>query len=57
MFENSRQNKIRTLEPKKDFIINDINIKEYDITSISTILAVSSLFLLSMRFIVLAGIC
>lgn len=56
MFENTRQNNIRTLEPKKQFLVNDINIKDYNLTSISTIIAVLTLFLLSMRFIVLAGI-
>ena len=56
MFENIGHNKIRTLEPKKEFIINDININEYDMSAISTIIAVSALFLLSMRFVVLAGI-
>lgn len=48
-----RQNKVRTLEPKRDFIVNDINIKDYDLVSVSTIIAVSSLFLLSMKLFVL----
>lgn len=56
MFENTGSNKIRTLQPKKELIKNDINIKEYDLTSVSTVIAVSTLFLLSMKLIVLAGI-
>ncbi len=53
MFENMRRNKIRTLEPKRTLIVNDINIKDYDLASVSTIIAVSSLFLLSMKLVVL----
>jgi hypothetical protein len=56
MFENMRQNKIRTLEPKKDLIINDVNIKEYNLTSVSTIILVSTMFLLSMEWIAVFGI-
>lgn len=55
MFENMRQNKVRTLEPKKSFIVNDINIKDYNLASVSTIIAVSSLFLLSMKLVVLTA--
>ncbi|HIH35204.1 MAG TPA: hypothetical protein HA277_03180 [Methanosphaera sp.] len=54
MFENMRRNKIRTLEPKRNVIVNDINIKDYDLASVSTIIAVSSIFLLSMKLVVLA---
>ncbi len=53
MFENNRQNKIRTLEPKRNFIVNDINIRDYDLLSISTVIAVSTIFLLSMELMVL----
>lgn len=53
MFENIRRNKIKTLEPKKELIINDINLQEYNLASISTIIAVSSIFLLSMKLIVM----
>ncbi len=54
MFENTKHNKIRTLEPKRNLIVNDINIREYDLASISTIIAVSTIFLLSMELMVLA---
>ncbi|MBR0471465.1 MAG: hypothetical protein IJI98_02045 [Methanosphaera sp.] len=56
MFKNTRQNKIRTLEPKKQFINNDINIKELNITAITTIITVSTLFLLSLELFVITGI-
>lgn len=56
MFDSIKDNKIRTLEPKKQFIVNDINISECNLTSLFTIIAVSTLFLLSMRFVVLGGI-
>ena len=55
MFENMGQNKLKTLEPKRNFIVNDINIKDYDLASVATIIAVSSLFLLSMKIIVLTA--
>lgn len=55
MFEIMKRNKIRTLEPKKEFINNDINLEEYDMNSVFTIIAVSTLFLLSMRLIIMAG--
>lgn len=56
MFENTRQNKIKTLEPKKQFFINDINIQEIDFLAVSTLIAVPTLFLLSMELLVLSGI-
>jgi len=56
MFENPRQNKIKTLEPKRSFIINDINLKEYDLTAVTTIISVSILFLLSLELLVITGI-
>ncbi|MBQ6219474.1 MAG: hypothetical protein IJJ47_07075 [Methanosphaera sp.] len=55
MFEIIKRNKVRTLEPKKDFIVNDINIKEYDLNAVLTIVAVSILFLLSLKIIIIAG--
>lgn len=56
MLENIKQNKIATLEPKRHFIINDINMKNYDMASLSTIISVSAIFLLSMKILVLTGI-
>lgn len=53
MLENMGQNKVRTLEPKRNFIVNDINIKEYDLASVATLIAISSLFLISMKLMVL----
>lgn len=53
MFENMKQNKVRTLEPKRNFIVNDINIKDYNLVSVGTVIAVSSLFLWSMKLVVL----
>ncbi|MEE1117695.1 MAG: hypothetical protein VZR33_04100 [Methanosphaera sp.] len=53
MLENMGQNKIRTLEPKRNFIVNDIKIKDYNLASVATIITVSSLFLLSMKLVVL----
>lgn len=56
MFENTRHNKIKTLEPKRNFLVNDINFNEIDFTAVSTIIAVSVLFLLSMEILVISGI-
>lgn len=53
MLENMGQNKVRTLEPKRNFIVNDINIKDYDLASVATLIAISSLFLISMKLMVL----
>lgn len=56
MLENLRRNKIKTLEPKRSYIINDINIKEYDLSAVMTMIIVPTLFLLSMQLIVSAGL-
>lgn len=55
MFGNTRQNKIKTLEPKRNFFVNDINFNEINFTAVSTIIAVSALFLLSLEILVITG--
>lgn len=56
MIDNINNKKIRTLEPKKPFIVNDINIKEYNLTSVSTVILLSIMFLISLKIVVISGI-
>ncbi len=53
MFENIRNDRIRTLEPKRDLLINDINLQEVDITAVFTIIAVTVMFLISMKLVMI----
>ncbi|MDD6286460.1 hypothetical protein [Candidatus Methanosphaera massiliense] len=55
MFESIRKNKIKTLEPKRDLINNDIDITEYDMRSVFTLIAITTLFLVSMKLVLIAG--
>lgn len=55
MFENIKKNKISTLEPKKEFVNKDINIEDYDLLSIFTIIAVMTIFLLSLKLFLISA--
>ena len=50
MLNFSKNNK--TLEPKRNFINNDIIIQEYDLSAVMTIISVCIIFLLSIWLIV-----
>ena len=55
MLKFSRNKKIKRLEPKKAIILNDIDIKEYDLSAVSTIIMLSVLFLVSMKLFLIMG--
>lgn len=55
MFKSIKKNKIKTLEPNKPIINNDIDIKKYDVKSILTIILIPSIFLVSMKTLLLIG--
>lgn len=55
MFKSIKKNKIKTLEPNKPIINNDIDIKEYDVKAILTIILIPSIFLVSMKTLLLIG--
>ncbi len=55
MFDFIRRNKIKTLEPRKDFIENDIYIEDYDMLSTFTVIAIPVLFLVSLKVFMMIG--
>lgn len=55
MFELIKKSKVPSLEPKKSLVHNDIDIEEYDLLAVFTVIFISIMFLVSMKVILIAG--
>lgn len=55
MFELIKKSKVPSLEPKKSLVHNDIDIEEYDLLAVFTVIFISIMFLVSMKVILIVG--
>ncbi len=55
MFDFLRRSKIKTLEPRKKLVVNDIYIENYDKQCTLTLIAIPVLFLISLKLFMMIG--